>query len=173
MLLVYLGQKKVTMSLCTFYNQAPRADTSRTCHFLSLAAAWLKKAQDLRKVLYMEQEILSGSMQLEISGNFQELKKIIHKCLFPLISEDLPSIFQKLFRVELEHSLTHSSGSGDLATAPGLRDCQEDSSGSVRPPIPSSLSRSAETRDPDHKRCLHRLSGSVNLGQQSWLAALR
>lgn len=93
--MVYLGQKKVTMSLCTFYNQAPRADTSRTCHFLSLAAAWLKKAQDLRKVLYMEQEILSGSMQLEISGNFQELKKIIHKCLFPLISEDLPLIFSK------------------------------------------------------------------------------
>ena len=54
---------------------------------------------------------------MEISGNFQELKTIIHKSIFSFLSKDLPLIFKKLFWVELEHSLTHPSGSRDLAAA--------------------------------------------------------
>lgn len=120
MLLVYLGQNKVMASQGPSLH-IPQSDTQiRHIQNLPLLCHWQQLSPtrpDLRKDQDPEQEILAVSIQLEICGNFQELKKIIHKRSFPLLSKDLPLIFEKLFWVELEHSLTHSSGSSDLAAA--------------------------------------------------------
>lgn len=121
---------------------------------------------------------------MKISDSFQKVKTIViihkkkEKHIFLTLSRfalDFFFFFFKLFWVEFEHSLSRTfvwEAMSDLAAAHGSSEmCQEDSSNSSRPLNPHRLSPSTETRDPDHKRCLRRLSGSVNPGQQSWLEA--
>ena len=92
-----LGQHKVMVSQGPYLSMAttrhPGQKHPEPATSLSPAAAWPKQAQDLRKGQNSEQEILAGSIQLEISDHSQELKKIIHKSIFPLLSKDLPLIF--------------------------------------------------------------------------------